>query len=329
VGEAGTATEAAEQGHSLELPASPVLRPSGSWGVGVTDSDVQCSTDAIGIALNGVTIFTAAVGGDDCSGDPPFVDVDDMESEWNSFDCCSGHTRSFEGATYHYHFPPSCLLAQIGDLSDGHSPQIGWAFDGFPIYGPKGPGGVDMTYGGSYGSCTGDYCLDECGGVEAELTDVDSFSYRYYVVGAASDLSTLPGDPKPSAAASAVFSTSRVSFTLNCYRGYVYTDLTGGSTGTSGVTSSYTATAMAGVTTKYEPEGLCGGAGFTTIEAAHNGLCSTAATSSCNSAWVGITDATPAPTAEGDGGSASSTPHAHAGVAVCAVACAMLLVSSV
>ena len=29
--------------------------------------------------------------------------------------------------------PPSCLLAQLGDLSDGHSPQIGWALDGFPI----------------------------------------------------------------------------------------------------------------------------------------------------------------------------------------------------
>ena len=31
---------------------------------------------------------------------------------------------------YHYHFPPSCLLAAIGDMASGHSPHIGWAYDG-------------------------------------------------------------------------------------------------------------------------------------------------------------------------------------------------------
>ena len=92
LGEAGTATEAVVQDHSLNLPASPVLRDS--WGVDVTASSVQCSTDAVGVALNGVTILTGAVGGDDCT---TFVDVDDITSEWISFDCCSGHTRSFEG----------------------------------------------------------------------------------------------------------------------------------------------------------------------------------------------------------------------------------------
>jgi hypothetical protein len=293
VGEAGTATEATEQDYSLELPASPVFRDS--WGVDVTASNVQCSTDAVAIALNGVTILTGAVGGDDCDS---FLDVDDIDAEWNSFDCCSGHTRSFEGATYHYHFPPSCLLNQIGDLSDGHSPQIGWAFDGFPVYGPKGPGGIDMTYGGSYGSCTGDYCLDQCGGVQAELPEVDRHLYRYYVVGATSDLSTLPGNPKPSSSAAGAFSTGRKSFTLNCYRGYLYSELTGGSTGTSGVTSSYTATALSGVTTTYEPSGLCAGGGFTTIEEALNGFCSTHTSSSCNADFSGFaeSDATTATT---------------------------------
>jgi len=273
----------------------------------VTASNVQCSTDAVAIALNGVTILTGAVGGDDCT---TFLDVDDMEAEWNSFDCCSGHTRSFQGQTYHYHFPPSCLLAQIGDLSDGHSPQIGWAYDGFPVYGPKGPGGVDMKYGGSYGNCTGSYCLDQCGGVESALTEVDSFSYRYYVVGATSDLSTLPGNPKPSASAAGVFSSGRKSFTLNCYRGYLYSELTAGSTGTSGVNSSYTATVTTGVTTKYEPSGLCAGAGFTTIENADNGFCSTYTTSSCNSNFSGLAPTaatTPAPTGTSTSGSGMST----------------------
>lgn len=341
VGERGTATEAAEQSHALEVPSSPVLR--GSWGVDDEASTVQCSTDAIGIALNGVTIFTAAVGGDDCT---TFVDVDDISSEWNSFDCCSGHTRSFMGATYHYHFPPSCLLAQIGDLVDGHSPQIGWALDGFPIYGPKGPNGVDMKYGGSLGPCTGDYCLDQCGGVEAELPEVDAFSYRYYVVGATSDLSTIPNDPKPSTASAAVFSNGRVSFSLNCYRGYLYSELTAGSTGSSGVTGSYTATALAGFATKYEPDGLCETGSVTTLEQCTNGWCSSSTSSSCNSAYLGVgstseedsstpspttpspstpSPPTPTPTPLESGTASASTPCAQASFTVCTGLCAVLL----
>ena len=30
-------------------------------------------------------------------------------------------------------------------MSDGHSPQVGWSFDGFPVYGPFGPGGVAIA----------------------------------------------------------------------------------------------------------------------------------------------------------------------------------------
>lgn len=285
LGEAGTDTEAYEQSTSLELPASPVLRDSFGLSIG---GDLLCSTDPIAIALNGVTIFSGAVG----STCTEFVNVDDISSEWNSFDCCSGHTRSFMGAVYHYHFPPSCLIKQIGDLSDGHSPQVGWSYDGFPVYGPKGPGGVDMKYGGSYGSCTGNYCLDQCGGVEAELSGVDNFKYRYYLVGATSDLATLPVDPKPSTASAPVFSNGKVTFSMSCYRGYLYSELTSGSTGTTGVTSSYTATATAGVTTKYEPSGLCtGGKTITTVADATNGWCSTSTSSSCNSAYSGV-DAT-------------------------------------
>ena len=62
----------------------------------------------------------------------------------------TGHAAP--GGNYHYHFPPSCLLAQVPALSDGHSPQIGWAYDGFPIYGPYGAGGVEIRNCGSSGA---------------------------------------------------------------------------------------------------------------------------------------------------------------------------------
>ena len=148
--------------------------------------------------------------------------------------------------TDHYHFPPSCLETQIGKLSDGHSPLLGWALDGFPIYGPFGPGGVVMAHTSQ--GCSGSYCLDECSGLELEISGLDDFKYRYYFNGPLSDLVSLPTDPKPA--------TTDYPFAFKCYKGCTYAQLTAGDTrctgGSSGVTSSYTAAATAGVTAIYE-----------------------------------------------------------------------------
>lgn len=69
-----------------------------------------------------------------------------------TFDSCVGHQPG--NGQYHYHASPSCLRAQLGDniqilrtgrtgatyaeLASGwkHSPILGWALDGYPIYGP-------------------------------------------------------------------------------------------------------------------------------------------------------------------------------------------------
>ncbi|CAK0899335.1 unnamed protein product [Prorocentrum cordatum] len=86
-------------------------------------------------------------------------------AEGNSFDSCGCHGSSTTEASYHCHVPPSCLLNQLGQTSSEHSPQIGWAFDGFPLYGPRGPSGIMMQTctetGGTYGT---DVCTDDCGG---------------------------------------------------------------------------------------------------------------------------------------------------------------------
>jgi uncharacterized protein (TIGR03437 family) len=69
-----------------------------------------------------------------------------------TFDACVGHQPG--GGNYHYHANPLCLRAQLNDnvvtlrssrdgssyaeLASGwhHSPILGWALDGYPIYGP-------------------------------------------------------------------------------------------------------------------------------------------------------------------------------------------------
>ena len=112
IGAEGTDTEATDQGKELEVPAEPVLATS--------TSDQRCALGPIAIAINGVSIYSGAVD-QQCAQ----LDVTDQSSEWTSFDYCAGHAQNT--GDYHYHFPPSCLLAQLGDLADGHSPQIGWA----------------------------------------------------------------------------------------------------------------------------------------------------------------------------------------------------------
>ena len=126
-GEQTTLVEATEQSLSVEVPANPKLKNS------FTAGELDCSMGTVAYALNGVGFYSGAVAFDS-GGNCPQLDVADPEAEWISFDCCTGH--SDYDAAYHYHFPPSCLLAQANKaapVSDGHSAQVGWAEDGFPI----------------------------------------------------------------------------------------------------------------------------------------------------------------------------------------------------
>ena len=73
IGAEGTATEATDQKKVVQIPANPVLASS------VTD--IECSMGAIGVALNGVSIFGGAVD-QTCKK----VETDNDASEWTSFD---------------------------------------------------------------------------------------------------------------------------------------------------------------------------------------------------------------------------------------------------
>ncbi|MGB3077485.1 MAG: YHYH protein [Saprospiraceae bacterium] len=63
--------------------------------------------------------------------------------EGASFDDCLGHPAP--NGEYHHHLNPTCLYND--SITDVHSPIIGFAFDGFPIYGAFGYAGVDGTGG--------------------------------------------------------------------------------------------------------------------------------------------------------------------------------------
>jgi uncharacterized protein (TIGR03437 family) len=74
--------------------------------------------------------------------------------EAQTFDVCTGHQPG--NGQYHYHANPICLRGQLNDNTEvarkaragtiyrekaapwTHSPILGWAFDGYPVYGPYG-----------------------------------------------------------------------------------------------------------------------------------------------------------------------------------------------
>ncbi len=87
------------------------------------------SEGAIGIARNGVAIFD---GLDALQRDAVAHEVQDA---------CGGHPQ--QQGVYHYHSIPACLLA--GESTKRPSGLVGFALDGFPIYGPRGAGGRLLT----------------------------------------------------------------------------------------------------------------------------------------------------------------------------------------
>ena len=72
--------------------------------------------------------------------------------EFQTFDACHGHQP--QTGQYHYHVNPVCLRAELNDnlilirstrtgpiyqeatANWHHSPILGWALDGYPVYGP-------------------------------------------------------------------------------------------------------------------------------------------------------------------------------------------------
>jgi hypothetical protein len=56
-------------------------------------------------------------------------------------DACQGHPE--RGGAYHYHSLTTCLEKMIA--GDSHSDLVGYAIDGFGIYGYRGEGGRLLT----------------------------------------------------------------------------------------------------------------------------------------------------------------------------------------
>lgn len=138
-----------------------------------TGSPVTTPLGPIGVFINGVPMYDYKDGQsyssssmqDEMMGGDGVWNRDAIQAEMDGFDCAKGHPSpinsgppgpggTIEGGTYHHHQNPSAFnldLVVVSDicdtyLADGlytinaslHSPLIGFAFDGYPVYGAYG-----------------------------------------------------------------------------------------------------------------------------------------------------------------------------------------------
>ncbi len=112
----------------------------------------------IGVALNGVVFFNPFEQGG-------MNAVEGYSEVW--LDSCCGHPE--QRGVYHYHKYPVCVKSPFSDNGKQHSPVIGFAFDGFPVYGPYDTDGVKAK------DIIGSNALDVCNG---HADDVRGYHYH-------------------------------------------------------------------------------------------------------------------------------------------------------
>ena len=127
----------------------------------VRGSNPQTRDAALGVAVNGVPIYDYTAGGEMTQADLQHHQEKHDTFLTKQLDSCGGHAG--RGDDYHYHVKPNCMIDQMENAGD--DAIIGWAFDGFPIYGDNNPDGslIDQA------------ALDVCNG-QSDPT----FGYRYH-----------------------------------------------------------------------------------------------------------------------------------------------------
>lgn len=159
----GNPSQGGNNNNKYKIPLNPVQN---------TGTPTATTMGTIGVFINGVSLFDYRDGvsyksstGQNAGG--PLGGMGDgiwnrdaIVAEKAGFDCSKGHPA---GTNYHHHQNPSAfnldliVISNICNpyLADGlyvidstmHSPLIGFAYDGFPIYGAYGYKNVDGTGG--------------------------------------------------------------------------------------------------------------------------------------------------------------------------------------
>ncbi|MCB1062518.1 MAG: YHYH protein [Verrucomicrobiae bacterium] len=196
----GNPNEITEQGYDIVIPASPKPAPQPSAMRG-----------PFGIALNGVFFDPGAA--EFWQGNPAAGWTYEALGGAVPLGIDENHAHVQPNGAYHYHGLPTLYLKSRNTKSGRHSPQIGWAADGFPIYAlygnrdpkdpaspivklrssyrlksgarpaqPDAPGGTyDGAFVQDYEYAEGSGDLDECNGRYAVTPEFPEGTYAYFL----------------------------------------------------------------------------------------------------------------------------------------------------
>jgi YHYH protein len=136
----GLATHAMMNGitaTNLQVPLAVDFSGANAWKIPLAPVIAAATTSAvdgpIGVAINGVPIFNPCKQGGCQNGDTKAL---------GELDTCNGHAG--RGDDYHYHAAPTCMMAgQAASYWNTH--PVGWALDGFAIFGYNNADGTVAT----------------------------------------------------------------------------------------------------------------------------------------------------------------------------------------
>ena len=162
---------------NLQVPTAQPFLGSNAWRIPLNPQVAASGTTVVdgpvGVAINGVPIFNPCKQGGCQNGDTKVL---------GELDVCNGHAGRADD--YHYHAAPVCLMStRTASYWDTH--PLGWALDGFAIYG--------------YNDADGRPAVRDavCGGNSNPVSNGPT-GYKYHVTDASPYvMSCLRGTPSP------------------------------------------------------------------------------------------------------------------------------------
>ena len=158
------------QAYKFTIPTTP------KYSAKVTST----SLGSIGVMISGAVLYNPFEGDGKTVAMANNFTVTNSAGITASFvDKCAGHPTPDIGA-YHYHGLPNCVTAKVDKVSKP-SHIIGFALDGFPIYGDRDNKGKQVTAKN----------LDQCNGVNSATPEFPKGIYHYVLLGTADARSSI------------------------------------------------------------------------------------------------------------------------------------------
>mgnify|MGYP000514677710 CR=1 FL=1 len=149
------------QSYNFSIPTNPEY----------TSKVTSTSMGSIGVMISGAVLYNPYEGDGKTVAMANNFTITDSKGRTASFvDSCAGHPTPQQGA-YHYHGLSNCTTAKVDEAGQA-SHIIGFALDGFPIYGDRDVNGKQLTYKN----------LDQCNGIKSPTPEFPQGIYHYVLL---------------------------------------------------------------------------------------------------------------------------------------------------